>query len=347
MMANKINYIQQVDISGLWQRYDILWNLNPDVNILAGINGSGKSTILDCICSLVSIGTIHDFHLRKLKGIKIYFDNKKYINYEYIKIKDSIKNIEEKANKGDSRCQEIISNIKDHKGNDYKKIRSIEIERHETSFQDLMMSLGELNKSINIDIISTFDNSLKEYEAVKKLSDDNVTTDLDWNIYHLQKKYLDYQLNISKRKDSIINESTENIQDEFKKIIYPQTKFIEIIDRLFYDTGKEINKNKNEVEFLLGDKEITPFQLSSGEKQLLIILLTVLIQDNKPYILFMDEPEISLHVEWQKKIIKYIRELNPNVQIIIATHSPAIIMEGWQDKVFEVSDLIVKDNQKS
>ena len=55
----------------------------------------------------------------------------------------------------------------------------------------------------------------------------------------------------------------------------------------------------------------------------------------------MDEPEISLNIEWQKKIIQYIRELNPNVQVIIATHSPAIIMDGWMDKVFNMNDIII------
>jgi len=65
-----------------------------------------------------------------------------------------------------------------------------------------------------------------------------------------------------------------------------------------------------------------------------------LVQDNKNAILFMDEPELSLHFDWQKKLIEYIRQLNPNVQIILATHSPAIIMEGWMDKVSDVSDLI-------
>jgi len=34
-----------------------------------------------------------------------------------------------------------------------------------------------------------------------------------------------------------------------------------------------------------------------------------------------------------------IRELNPNVQIILTTHSPAVIMEGWLDAVTEVSDI--------
>ena len=60
---------------------------------------------------------------------------------------------------------------------------------------------------------------------------------------------------------------------------------------------------------------------------------------------FMDEPEISLHFDWQKKLIQYVRELNPNAQIILATHSPAVVMEGWLDKVSEVRDLIVKEKK--
>ncbi len=345
-MTNKINYIQKVEISGLWNKFDIVWNLNSDVNILAGVNGSGKTTILDCIFGLIFIGKIPDSHFRMVKKVNLFFDNKKCLTYECIRTKDSIKNIEKKAKNGDLKCREVISELKEKEGKNYNRISSIDFETHETSFQDLEMTLDEINKIIHIDAISTFDNSLKLSEAVKTLSDDEVKTELDWVIYNLQKKYLDYQLNISKRKDAIIDED-HNIKEEFEKIKYPKARFLEIIDNLFSETGKVINKDKNQIEFLLGDKEITPFQLSSGEKQLLIILLTVLVQDNKPSILFMDEPEISLHIEWQKKIIQYIRELNPNVQVIIATHSPALIMEGWQDKVFEVRDLIVKDNSKS
>jgi predicted ATP-dependent endonuclease of OLD family len=53
----------------------------------------------------------------------------------------------------------------------------------------------------------------------------------------------------------------------------------------------------------------------------------------------MDEPEVSLHVEWQQQLISLIRKLNPNVQIILTTHSPAVIMNGWIDAVTEVSDI--------
>ena len=57
----------------------------------------------------------------------------------------------------------------------------------------------------------------------------------------------------------------------------------------------------------------------------------------------MDEPEISLHIEWQKQLISLIRELNPNAQIILSTHSPALIMDGWMDCVTEVEDVVVTD----
>jgi len=59
----------------------------------------------------------------------------------------------------------------------------------------------------------------------------------------------------------------------------------------------------------------------------------------------MDEPEVSLHIEWQKKLIVYILELNPNVQIILAAHSPTVIMEDLFYKVNEISDIKVKDEQ--
>ena len=85
---------------------------------------------------------------------------------------------------------------------------------------------------------------------------------------------------------------------------------------------------------------IEPYKLSSGEKQMLIILLTVLVQNHRPYVLFMDEPEVSLHVEWQEQLISLVRDLNPNCQVILTTHSPAVIMNGWSDCVTDVDDII-------
>ena len=46
-MEVQANYIKRIEIHGLWHRYDIAWDLRPDVNILSGINGVGKTTILN------------------------------------------------------------------------------------------------------------------------------------------------------------------------------------------------------------------------------------------------------------------------------------------------------------
>ena len=116
-------------------------------------------------------------------------------------------------------------------------------------------------------------------------------------------------------------------------------RFQDIVDDLFSETGKKIVRTENEIRFSQIGETLVPYQLSSGEKQMLAILLTVLVEDNQPYVLFMDEPEVSLHIEWQNRLIDLCIELNPNVQIILTTHSPAVVMNGWVDSVTEVSEI--------
>jgi predicted ATPase len=296
------NFIKQIKLFGLWGKHDIVWDLNEDVNILSGKNGSGKSTIIELCYKAIATVNKNSFLLKNRKGqiqeLEILCSNSK------IKLTDN------------------------KSGLDY----SIKYEKNLPS----------------TNLISTFDNILLHSEAIQKLSNSFIETDLDWQIYKLQKEYLDYQLNISKYIDAIVDFSDSVDKNKIQNLRAPKRAFIEMLNELFSETSKKVNQNSNEINFLLDDtKEITPYQLSSGEKQILIILLTVLVQNQKPTVLFMDEPEISLHIEWQKKLLGYMRELNPNVQIIIATHSPAIIMNGWLDKVFNIEDLIVKETSNA
>ena len=101
-----------------------------------------------------------------------------------------------------------------------------------------------------------------------------------------------------------------------------------MVDGLISYTHKTIDRKRNDIAFYQNDELLFPNKLSSGEKQMLVILLTVLVRDNEHCVLFMDEPEASLHIEWQQKLISMIRELNPNEQIILTTHSPAVNYGG-------------------
>ena len=83
------------------------------------------------------------------------------------------------------------------------------------------------------------------------------------------------------------------------------------------------HKNLSEMGEMTNLK-ISPSRLSSGEKQLLILLTQTLLQEKQPYIFVADEPELSLHIRWQRNIIGAIHEINPSAQIIVATHSPEV-----------------------
>ena len=167
----------------------------------------------------------------------------------------------------------------------------------------------------------------------------NVKTELDWQLYQLQRRYLDYQVNIGNRIIECLTSGNPEDQMRAAQMSYPKKKFQDLMDDLFGETGKKIIRQSNEILFEQDGDTLYPYQLSSGEKQILVILLTVLVQDKRHGVLFMDEPEISLHVEWQQRLISLIRELNPNVQIVLTTHSPALVMDGWLDAVTEVSDI--------
>jgi predicted ATP-dependent endonuclease of OLD family len=119
----------------------------------------------------------------------------------------------------------------------------------------------------------------------------------------------------------------------------PKRRFQKLIDELFSYTHKTIDRKSNEIYFYQGDERLSPYQLSAGEKHVLVILLTVLVREGEHSVLFMDEPEASLHIEWQQRLISMIRELNPDMQLILTTHSPAVIMDGWLDAVTEVSEI--------
>ncbi len=118
-------------------------------------------------------------------------------------------------------------------------------------------------------------------------------------------------------------------------------KFFDLINMLFASTGKRIEiDDKNRVIFKKGRVTIQMDKLSAGEKQILLLLFTLFLMEDKPNVILLDEPEISLHVEWQDRLINLMLDINPNCQIIMTTHSPSIFADGWEDKLVFMSDLI-------
>lgn len=278
MTENNI-YISSFHVQKMWKRIDIQWdNINKDVNILVGINGCGKTTLLNIIS---------DYYSGQKQKIK--------------------KNLAESVSGTQTSTPVTYIRSFDVPANTRKKTESI--------------LLQELKNAINQNGEGT--------------------------------SFFDYRMKML------------NFPEQAEIVKQRIDAFFRLINSLFEETGKEImiDPLNNTMVFSIKDTREAVFtedgervytsdsqpvyfheriqleQLSSGEKQMLLILTTVFLQEEKPNILLMDEPEISLHITWQDRLIETIRELNPNCQLIITTHSPNIFANGWEDKIVFIQDL--------
>lgn len=86
------------------------------------------------------------------------------------------------------------------------------------------------------------------------------------------------------------------------------------------------------------EKAISIEKLSSGEKQIFVMLTEAYLESQSDHIFFADEPEISLHLEWQEKIMPSLVNLNKKAQYIMVTHSPEIA-GCYPNNLFDMEDI--------
>lgn len=139
-----------------------------------------------------------------------------------------------------------------------------------------------------------------------------------------QQKLQKYALAEIKNVSEIVQRDFENIinkLDLYEEIVNHKLKFKEM--KLSRTDGIQVVSDEGSL-LSLND-------LSSGEQEILVLFFK-LIFESDVNLLMIDEPEISLHIAWQKELMDDLRrviQLNKNIQVIIATHSPQIISNNW------------------
>ena len=130
------------------------------------------------------------------------------------------------------------------------------------------------------------------------------------------------------RLSEIISEHTRQVNDVKQRT----NDYLTTVNDFIRDGGKTMSFNNiGELTFKLehNDEEKSIASFSSGEMQLVVILTHLYFNPEvaAANVFIIDEPELSLHVEWQEKLVDGILGAANATQFILATHSPAIILD--------------------
>jgi predicted ATP-binding protein involved in virulence len=129
-----------------------------------------------------------------------------------------------------------------------------------------------------------------------------------------------------------------NVQDMksklriFDDIYYKLSLFLDIINkRRFSYKAVSIHPDKGFIFENINNKKLKVTELSSGEQHELILMYELLFKVPEDSLVLIDEPEISLHVAWQKKFLNDLREIIAirKFDVMVSTHSPSIINGEW------------------
>ena len=256
------------------------------------------------------------------------------LNHVTTLIKNYLSNVSIKENKiNDNFRKEVLTSL-------VKVSSDVKYDENVNFFEEYKWEDVEKSKEEYKKILRDID--AWDYDKINKQLEDffNEIKDL-YNSYHNSdnKKiamsiFLKYAEFLKIRK---ITELAKKYEKEKKEIRKPQEVFIEVIND-FFGRDKQLHiENLGDIYFTSHEKNLGLKDLSSGEKQIIIIFSSLIfgLENTKAGIYIVDEPEASLHLAWQKKFVSSILKINNDIQLIFATHSPELI-GGYSNKAVKL-----------
>jgi len=283
-----------------------------DVIVLAGVNGSGKTTILESIKDSFNNTNInYDEPEKSNINLDIFFED-----FEKNNIEEAEKNCKDKY---------------EHKLQDFfRALKSYEYSRKNNNeyYDNLIAKRFENPPKIiyvpaenKFEEIQTYSTTLsREYKFINIINS-NVIRDIPSYIA-TRRNYL-----ATIEEDLTMKEVTNIIVNEINSIFDILELDVKLKGFSKDEKTMPIFENSAGEEFNIND-------LSSGEKQLFLRTLSIKMLEPKNSIILIDEPELSLHPKWQQRIIEVYKKIGENNQIIIATHSPHILGSVSNENIF-------------
>lgn len=299
----KIKSIYIKDIRAL---KDFKIDFNNNINVLIGENGLGKTTILETIYNIITANeSFVENESSEGCSLELSFTKEEldFINRHRNRLNKTLFNSEDKIEIGKYEINQDMdfkksfakSNIVKEKW--FRKVvylpTDVNFKKHKVETAKKVEGSTEIGVILNSDEMSL---NLKEYLV---------------NIH-----YKDLE-------DMSIGDTPYRIQ-KFKQLY---NTFFEEKEFLGVKDFEPLFKIKVTGEIHSAD------ELSAGEKQIFFRGGSLLQMELNDSIILIDEPELSLHPEWQQKILEFYKGIGENNQIIIATHSPNIVLSCKKEEV--------------
>ena len=201
-----------------------------------------------------------------------------------------------------------------------------------TKFEETKSNLRRLPDLLNVDsktisskidpVLNFLDQTLNK---IRKSKDSSAEGDFALFEWTFNKTNID--------KLSTLSEIVAKYNSNVGKIRGRTNDYLETMNKFMRDSAKKIIFNTNgDLRFTLEEEEEEERHintLSSGEIQLVVILTHLYFNPEveQANVFIIDEPELSLHVQWQEKFVDGVMEASRETQFILATHSPTIILD--------------------
>lgn len=169
--------------------------------------------------------------------------------------------------------------------------------------------------------------SKPDYQSVLSIIDKVQQKDIE-SVCNILSPYIEMQENKLSALDDLV-ETISHFNNSLNNYLYRKT--------ISYSVSKGFEIKP------LGIKETIDLKnLSSGEKQLIILFSMVIRKSEECPIIIIDEPEISLNIKWQRMLMDTLQYFvkNSNTQFIIATHSFELLSSHVNDTIKLVSQNI-------
>ncbi|MER9923814.1 AAA family ATPase [Mesorhizobium sp. M0048] len=363
--------IESCEIVGLFDRENkILCNFNDDINILTGRNGAGKTTILKLVWYIVSgniLFALNDIPFQKVTVVTNEYECTVYrLGKNICKIELTIDGVKSFYEDGTDEDDMTYSNAEDNvnpllipRGSSvfFPTFRRIEggftldsprggasnnrLVRSRSDVEDALVALSRKltnEPHVFVSAISTVDIVgilLRQYADLSEISN-KLQQEMSQGIIETIKDFK------SDKADARQIDSANNVIDQIRlkieemeidreSIMTPIAAVRTLVERLFRHTGIKIGAR---LSFGDAARAVNSDALSAGEKQLLSFICYNAFYKNS--IIFIDEPELSLHVDWQRQLFSILENQQSSNQFIIATHSP-FIYSKYPDREINVN----------